>query len=293
MDQGGTTMERFWLKNYPAGVPADVDVSQYSSLVQLMDESFAKYAARDAYAFMDRHYTFADIDRYSSAFGAWLQQRGLAPGARVAIMMPNVIQYPIAVAAILRAGCVVVNVNPLYTPRELEHQLKDSGAEAIVILENFCTTLQQVIARTQVKHVIVASIGEMLGFPKSIIVNLVLRRVKKVVPEFSLPGHVRFVEALDQGARGKLAPVKLGPSDIAFLQYTGGTTDAPQPGRERAAARSLDAAVAERREPWTGARTVRLRLCAAALPRVRADRELPWRHATGRAQCADREPTRP
>jgi len=217
-------MDRFWLKNYPPGVPADIDVSQYSSLVQLMEEAFAKYAGRNAYAFMDRYYTFADIDRYSKALGAWLQGRGLQRGARVAIMMPNVVQYPIAVAGILRAGYIVVNVNPLYTPRELEHQLKDSGAEAIIILENFCTTLQQVIAKTSVKHVLVASIGEMLGFPKGIIVNLVLRRVKKVVPEFSLPGHVRFVDALDEGARGKLSPVELGPSDVAFLQYTGGTT---------------------------------------------------------------------
>jgi long-chain acyl-CoA synthetase len=217
-------MERFWLKNYPPGVPADVDVTQYSSLAQLMEEAFARYGSRNAYAYMDRYYTFADIDRYSKALGAWLQGRGLQRGARVAIMLPNVIQYPIAVAGILRAGYVVVNVNPLYTPRELEHQLKDSGAEAIVILENFCTTLQQVFDRTAVKHVVVASTGEMLGFPKGVIVDLLLRRVKKIVPAWSLPGHVRFVDAIDEGARGTLAPVSLGPTDVAFLQYTGGTT---------------------------------------------------------------------
>ena len=217
-------MERFWLKNYPPGVPADVDVTQYASLVELMADAFARYANRTAYAFMDRYFTFGDIDRHSAALGAWLQGRGLARGARVAIMMPNVIQYPIAVAAILRAGYIVVNVNPLYTPRELEHQLKDSGAEAIVILENFCTTLQQVVARTAVKHVVVASMGEMLGFPKGLVVNFVVRRVKKMVPAYALPGHVRFVDALDEGARGRLAAVKLGPTDVAFLQYTGGTT---------------------------------------------------------------------
>jgi len=217
-------MERFWLKHYPPGVPADIDPSQYSSLVALMEEAFGKYAGRHAYAFMDRYYTFADVDRYSKALGAWLQARGLKRGARVAVMMPNVVQYPIAIAGILRAGYVVVNVNPLYTPRELEHQMKDSGAEAIVILESFCTTLQQVIARTRVKHVVVASMGEMLGFPKGVILDLILRRVKKVVPPFSLPGHVRFVDALDEGARRRLEPVELGPTDIAFLQYTGGTT---------------------------------------------------------------------
>jgi long-chain acyl-CoA synthetase len=217
-------MERFWLKHYPPGVPADIDPSQYSSLVALMEEAFGKYAGRNAYAFMDRYYTFADVDRYSKALGAWLQARGLKRGARVAVMMPNVVQYPIAIAGILRAGYVVVNVNPLYTPRELEHQLKDSGAEAIIILENFCTTLQQVIAKTQVKHVLVASMGEMLGFPKGIIVDLVVRRVKKLVPAYALPGHVRFVDALDEGARRKLEPVELGLADIAFLQYTGGTT---------------------------------------------------------------------
>jgi long-chain acyl-CoA synthetase len=217
-------MERFWLKHYPPGVPADVDVDQYTSLVQLMEEGFAKYANRDAYAFMERHFTFADIDRYSAAFGAWLQSLGLKRGARVAIMMPNVVQYPIALAGVLRAGYVVVNVNPLYTPRELEHQLKDSGAETIVILENFAATLQQVIARTQVKHVVVATIGDLLGFPKGAIVNFAVRKVKKLVPSFSLPGHVRFNDALDAGARRRLAPVQVGPQDTAFLQYTGGTT---------------------------------------------------------------------
>src|SRR5512141_3228042 len=158
-------MERFWLKNYPPGVPADVDVTQYASLADLMGEAFDRYAQRTAYAFMDRYFTFGDIDRHSAALGAWLQGRGLERGARVAIMMPNVVQYPIAVAAILRAGYIVVNVNPLYTPRELEHQLKDSGAKAIVILENFATTLQQVIGSVPTKKVILAALGDMLGFP--------------------------------------------------------------------------------------------------------------------------------
>jgi long-chain acyl-CoA synthetase len=217
-------MDRFWLEHYPPGVPADVDVDQYSSLIELMEEGFAKFANRNAYAFMDRHFTFAEIDRLSAAFGAWLQGLGLERGARVAIMMPNVVQYPIALAGVLRAGYVVVNVNPLYTPRELEHQLKDSGSDAIFILENFASTLQQVVARTAVKHVVLASIGDLLGFPKGAIVNFAVRRIKKMVPAYSLPGHVRFNDALDAGARGRLAPVELGPQDVAFLQYTGGTT---------------------------------------------------------------------
>jgi long-chain acyl-CoA synthetase len=217
-------MDRIWLKHYPPGVPHDVDVSQYSSLVQLLEEGFRRHATRNAYAYMDRFFTYADVDRYSAAFGAWLQTQGLGRGARVAIMMPNVVQYPIALAGVLRAGYVVVNVNPLYTPRELEHQLKDSGAEAIVILENFAATLQQVIARTAVKHVVVASLGDMLGFPKGAIVNFAVRKLRKMVPEYSLPGHVRFTEALDAGARRKLEPVAVGPQDVAFLQYTGGTT---------------------------------------------------------------------
>jgi long-chain acyl-CoA synthetase len=217
-------MDRFWLKQYPPGVPADVDVDQYSSLVQLLEEGFTRYASRSAYAFMDRHFTFAEIDRQSAAFAAWLQSLGLARGARVAIMMPNVVQYPIALAGVLRAGYVVVNVNPLYTPRELEHQLKDSGAEAIVILENFAATLEQVIAKTAVKHVVVASIGELLGFPKGAIVNFAVRKIKKMVPTYSLPGHVRFSDALEAGAQRKFTPVTVGPEDVAFLQYTGGTT---------------------------------------------------------------------
>ncbi|MGB7905350.1 MAG: long-chain-fatty-acid--CoA ligase, partial [Steroidobacteraceae bacterium] len=217
-------MERIWLKHYPPGVPHDVDLSQYSSLVDLIDHGFREHASRNAYAYMDRFFTFGEIDRYSAAFASWLQSQGLARGARVAIMMPNVVQYPIALAGVLRAGYVVVNVNPLYTPRELEHQLKDSGAEAIVILENFAATLQQVIARTAIKQVIVASLGEMLGFPKSAIVNFAVRRVKKMVPGYSLPGHVKFTETLDAGARRKLEPVATTQRDTAFLQYTGGTT---------------------------------------------------------------------
>ena len=217
-------MERFWLKNYPPGVPADIDVTQYHSLPDLMEDSFRTYAQRPAFTFMDHALTYAEVDRLSAAFGAWLQGQGLARGARVAIMMPNVLQYPVALAGVLRAGYVVVNVNPLYTPRELEHQLRDSGAEAIVILENFAVTLQQVVARTPIKHVIVTSIGDLLGFPRRAVVNFAVRRIKKMVPSYSLPGHLRFNDVLEQGRGQSLAPVTLDPDEIAFLQYTGGTT---------------------------------------------------------------------
>jgi long-chain acyl-CoA synthetase len=217
-------MDRFWLKHYPPGVPPEVDVTQYPSLVHLLEDGLGRFASRDAYAFMDRKIGFAEVDRQSAAFGAWLQGRGVARGARVALMMPNVPQYPIALAGALRAGCAVVNVNPLYTPRELEHQLRDSGAEAIVILENFASTLQQVIARTGVRHVVVASIGDLLGFPRGAITNFAVRRIRKMVPAYTLPGAVRFNDAIAEGARRRLETPDVGPDDIAFLQYTGGTT---------------------------------------------------------------------
>src|SRR6058998_3199324 len=216
-------MERIWLKQYPPGVPADIDVTQYASLVDLLEESFARFADRKAFICMDKSISYRDLDQMSLALGAYLQGRGLQRGARVAIMMPNVLQYPVATAAVLRAGFAVVNVNPLYTPRELEHQLKDSGAEAIVVLENFATTVQQVIAKTAVKHVIVGSMGDLLGF-KGVIVNLVVRKVKKMVPAWSIPGAVSFNEALAAGRSLKLNKPQLNRDDVAFLQYTGGTT---------------------------------------------------------------------
>src|SRR5271163_462293 len=219
----GNDMERIWLKQYPAGVPADIDVNQYSSLVELLEESFAKFKERKAFICMDKSITYRDLDEMSLAFAAYLQSKGLKKGARVALMMPNVLQYPIATAAVLRAGYAVVNVNPLYTPRELEHQLKDSGAEAIIVLENFATTVQKVIASTAVKHVIVGSMGDLLGL-KGMIVNLVVRRVKKMVPAYSLPGAVAFNDAVTAGRDMKLKKPAITPDDVAFLQYTGGTT---------------------------------------------------------------------
>ncbi len=217
-------MEKFWIRSYPPGVPAEIDYTRYRSLVHLMEEAFAKYAQRQAYVCMDRFISYADVDRMSTQLGAWLQAQGLQRGARVALMMPNVLQYPIAIAAVLRAGYVVVNVNPLYTPRELEHQLNDSGAEAIIILENFAATLEKVISRTQVRVAVVASMGELLGGLKGAIVNFVVRNVKKMVPPFALPNAVRFKAALREGAAMRLQAVELGHDDIAFLQYTGGTT---------------------------------------------------------------------
>ncbi|THD56369.1 MAG: long-chain fatty acid--CoA ligase [Bradyrhizobium sp.] len=216
-------MERIWLKQYPAGVPADIDVTQYSSLVELLEESFAKFSDRKAFICMDKSVSYRDLDEMSQALGAYLQSKGLEKGARVALMMPNVLQYPIATAAVLRAGFAVVNVNPLYTPRELEHQLKDSGAEAIIVLENFATTVQQVMGKTSLKHVIVGSMGDLLGL-KGVIVNLVVRRVKKMVPPYSIPRAVAFNDAVAAGRGMMLDKPKLTPDDVAFLQYTGGTT---------------------------------------------------------------------
>ncbi|QYF95473.1 long-chain fatty acid--CoA ligase [Massilia sp. PAMC28688] len=217
-------MDKFWLKSYQPGVPAEIDYTQYRSLNQLLEESFKKYADRKAFACMDKSITFRELDQMSQQMGAWLQSRGMKQGARVAIMMPNVMQYPVALAAVLRAGFVVVNVNPLYTPRELQHQLTDSGAEAIIVLENFATTVEQVLPKTRVKHVVVANMGDLLGFVKGTIVNLVVRKVKKMVPAFSLPNAIPFNKVLAEGTRLTLKPVQVGPEDIAFLQYTGGTT---------------------------------------------------------------------
>ncbi|MBL8579958.1 MAG: long-chain fatty acid--CoA ligase [Mesorhizobium sp.] len=213
---------RPWLKSYPAGVPAEVTVPQ-GSLGELLADACKKNSGRTAFICMGKSITYAELERQSAAFGAWLQSRGLAKGARVAIMMPNVLQYPVAMMGILRAGYTVVNVNPLYTPRELEHQLKDSGAEAIVILENFAKTLQAVVARTSVRHVVVATMGDMLGI-KGLLVNFVVRRVKKLVPEWSLPGHVPFNAVLREAGALTLKPVSISGDDVAFLQYTGGTT---------------------------------------------------------------------
>jgi long-chain acyl-CoA synthetase len=217
-------MNKFWLKSYPEGVPAEIDYTQYRSLSHLLEESFRKYAARNAYVCMDKYMTYGEVDALSQRLGAWLQSKGLKKGARVAIMMPNVLQYPVAIAAVLRAGYTVVNVNPLYTSRELEHQLKDSGSEAIIILENFATTLERIVGNTQVKHIIVASMGDLLGGVKGAIVNFVVRNVKKLVPAFSLPNAVRFKQVLAEASGMSLKPVDISHDDIAFLQYTGGTT---------------------------------------------------------------------
>jgi long-chain acyl-CoA synthetase len=216
-------MERIWLKSYPPGVPAEIDTHQYASLVELFEKSIRAYGDRPAFTNMGKSILFSELDAMARDFGAWLQSKGLAKGTRVALMMPNCLQYPIAMFGTLRAGCVVVNVNPLYTARELEHQVNDSGAEAIVILENFASVLQQVRPRTPLKHIVVTSLGEMLGL-KGLVVNLVVRKVKKMVPSYDLPGAVSFKQALAEGAAAKLVTPPIGHDDLAFLQYTGGTT---------------------------------------------------------------------
>lgn len=216
-------MEKIWLTHYPEGVPTDIDDRQYDSVVHLLEESFRQYADRPAFTSFGRILRYAQLDQASRDLGAWFQSLGLAQGARVALMLPNLLPYPIGLAAVLRAGYVVVNVNPLYTPRELQHQLKDSGAQAIIILENFAHTLQQVLAETDVRHIVVTSMGEMLGC-KGYLINTVVRHIKKMVPAWSLPHSLRFRDALAAGRRLTLKPVALTRDDIAFLQYTGGTT---------------------------------------------------------------------
>lgn len=216
--------DRVWLSSYPEGVPAEIDASQYDSLVSLMEESFSKFADRTAYSFMGHNIGYRETDVKSQALAAYFQSLGLEKGDRVAVMMPNVPQYPVAVAAILRAGLVVVNVNPLYTPRELAHQLKDSGAKAIVIIENFAVTLQKCIANTQVKHIVMCAMGDMLSLTKGALVNFVVRNMKKMVPDFDLLGAVKFNQALALGRQAVFNKPLVRSDDIAVLQYTGGTT---------------------------------------------------------------------
>ncbi len=217
-------MEKIWLKHYPAGVPANIDVTVFPSLVALLEASFKAYRDRTACTFMGRTTSFGQLDDLSRAFAAYLQAIGLERGDRVAVMMPNVPQYPVAVAGILRAGCVIVNVNPLYTPRELEHQLKDCGAKAIVILENFAHVLQQVLPAVPTKQIVLAAMGDTLGLLKGSVVNAVVRHLKKMVPAFQLEGAVRFNDAMSRGRSKTYVAPKVGPDDIAVLQYTGGTT---------------------------------------------------------------------
>lgn len=218
-------MEKIWLKSYQEGVSTEIDLNQYQSLGEMFEQSVAKFRERPAYINMGVQISYGQIDKLSRDFAAYLQKvLKLPKGARIAVMMPNILQYPITVLGALRAGYVVVNVNPLYTPRELEHQLRDSGAEVIVILENFAVTLEQVIANTPVKHVVMARLGDMLGFPKGAVVNFVVKYVKKMVPAANVPGAVNYRTALSKGAAEELSSVVVGHDDLAFLQYTGGTT---------------------------------------------------------------------
>jgi len=218
-------MEKIWLSSYPAGVPADIDVNEFRSLGELIEKSVGKYVDRVAYINMGKAITYGELDRLTRDFAAYCQTvLGLKRGTRVALMMPNVLQYPVAMFGALRAGYTVVNCNPLYTPRELQHQLKDSGAEAIVILENFAHVLQEVIANTDVRHVVVTGLGDMLGTLKGRLVNFVVRHLKKMVPAYALPQAAGFKEALLQGSSAAFTPVPVGHEDVAFLQYTGGTT---------------------------------------------------------------------
>lgn len=217
-------MEKIWLKSYPAGVPADIGPLSDSSLADLMEKACRRYGNKAAYISMGKELSYADLDRLSKDFAGWLQSKGLTKGSRVALMMPNLLQYPVCLFGALRAGCIVVNVNPLYTPRELEHQMKDSGAEAIVVVENFARTVEQVLPRTQIRQVVVTPMGEMLGGLKGWLVNLVVRHVKKMVPKWRIPHAISLHTALAAGRHHGLKPVEVGLEDLAFLQYTGGTT---------------------------------------------------------------------
>ena len=216
-------MDRFWVKQYPPGTPADIDVNEYASLKEIIDLSCEKFAAATAYIHMDHHLSYAELNRLSARFAAWLQQRGLKKGDRIAIMLPNILQYPVVMFGALRAGLTVVNTNPLYTPTELEHQLRDSGAAALVVLENFASVAQQALATTSVRHLVVTGVGDLLPFPKGALINFVLRHVQRKVPAWHLPAAFDFQTVL-KDAPDTPEPVDVGHDDIAYLQYTGGTT---------------------------------------------------------------------
>ena len=219
------SVEKVWLKSYPAGVPADIDVTEFPSIVTVLEHSCERFRHRPAFTNMGRTLSYADVDRISQHFASFLlNELKLKKGDRVAIMLPNLLQYPIAIFGALRAGLTVVNTNPMYTPRELKHQLNDSGAVAIVVLDNFASVLAEIAAETKLKHIVTTGIGDMLSFPKSAITNFMVKYVKKLVPDYNLPGSIRFNDALAIGAKRKPPVVDVGPEDIAFLQYTGGTT---------------------------------------------------------------------
>jgi long-chain acyl-CoA synthetase len=223
-------MDRIWLKSYPAGVPAEIDLNEYTSLNDVLAQSCRKFRDLPAFRNLGTTITYAELNRLSRHFAAWLESLSLAKGARVALMMPNLLQYPVALFGALRAGAIVVNINPLYTARELEHQLKDSGAEVIVILENFAHVLEKVLANTAVKHVVTTQVGDLLTLPGRLMVNFTVKRVKKMVPDWHIEGAIPFRTALDRGSRAPLDEAAPSHADIAFLQYTGGTT-----GRSKAA----------------------------------------------------------
>jgi long-chain acyl-CoA synthetase len=223
-------MDRIWLKSYPAGVPAEIDLTEYTSLNDVLAQSCRKFRDLPAFRNLGTTITYAQLDRLSGHFAAWLESLSLAKGARVALMMPNLLQYPVALFGALRAGTIVVNINPLYTARELEHQLKDSGAEVIVVLENFAHVLEKVLANTAVKHVVTTQVGDLLTLPRRLMVNFIVKRVKKMVPDWHIEGAIPFRTALDRGSRAPLDEAAPSHADIAFLQYTGGTT-----GRSKAA----------------------------------------------------------
>ena len=218
-------MEKIWLKSYPDGIPAEIPPSEFRSIREMFENAFKAYPDRPAYTNMGTSMSYRQLDQLSMQFACYLQQElGLTRGERVAIMLPNILQYPVALCGIFRAGLVVVNVNPLYTARELEHQLSDSGAKSIIILENFAHILEKVVEQTSIQQVVLTGAGDLLGFPKGVLTNFILRRIKKSIPKYSLPGSCRFKQALEIGTSSKLSPVELGFADIAFLQYTGGTT---------------------------------------------------------------------